>query len=533
MPRPKVCLNMIVKDESKNILKCLRSVKDYIDSYLIVDTGSTDNTVKIITKFMKDSNIEGKVVSHDFSTCACHPEKTPYFDFGKNRNYAMSLAVGMGDYLMFMDADDTVVGKVPLAEMLSHKMDVYQLHLHLGEFVYFRSIFIKNDPSIGLKYRGALHEYLNTDITSKIMVFHGGYHVEAGSAGTRSKTKDRFAKDAAVFEAILEDPDCEDRARQIFYCAQSWKDHGDDEKAIIYYRMRTEIIEGYNDDRFQSYYMLAVLLNKKGSSWNLIEKLCRKAYEICPHRAETLYLIEEHYRLVNNHYRAIEVGELAVKIPIPTHSTFVNKHIYEVDIPFTLATSYYLLGKFTESLYYCEKVNTEFARNLANECRLYMSPKINAIVVLDSNRLTSEIADNLVLLLNHYKITIISDYFDLPYPTVIADDISEIEYDVVIYYDSLPHIPLKIRDNVKCIYLKTSTEMFMSFPYGVKAIITNGEELSLKIVTDCKLAIIESEDIFDRRSDVKPIILDRKLPVSLQRLPARIRDRYTMLEHGW
>lgn len=44
----KICLNMIVKDEEKVILRLLNSVYKFIDCYQIVDTGSTDNTKKII-----------------------------------------------------------------------------------------------------------------------------------------------------------------------------------------------------------------------------------------------------------------------------------------------------------------------------------------------------------------------------------------------------------------------------------------------------------------------------------------------------
>ena len=38
----KICLTMIVKDEAKIIERCLSSVLDYIDYWIICDTGSTD-----------------------------------------------------------------------------------------------------------------------------------------------------------------------------------------------------------------------------------------------------------------------------------------------------------------------------------------------------------------------------------------------------------------------------------------------------------------------------------------------------------
>lgn len=52
--KPTICLNMIVKNESAIIEKCLASAKPFIDYWVIVDTGSNDGTQQIIQKFMKD-----------------------------------------------------------------------------------------------------------------------------------------------------------------------------------------------------------------------------------------------------------------------------------------------------------------------------------------------------------------------------------------------------------------------------------------------------------------------------------------------
>ena len=43
-----VCLNMIVKNEAAVIARCLASVRPLIDSWAIVDTGSSDGTQEIV-----------------------------------------------------------------------------------------------------------------------------------------------------------------------------------------------------------------------------------------------------------------------------------------------------------------------------------------------------------------------------------------------------------------------------------------------------------------------------------------------------
>ena len=77
-----ICLNMIVKDESKVITRGLATVKPLISYWVIVDTGSTDGTQEIIKKFMED--IPGEL------------HERPWKNFEHNRNQALELAKGKG-----------------------------------------------------------------------------------------------------------------------------------------------------------------------------------------------------------------------------------------------------------------------------------------------------------------------------------------------------------------------------------------------------------------------------------------------------
>jgi glycosyltransferase involved in cell wall biosynthesis len=51
--KKKIVLNMIVKNEEKVIERSLGSVKDFIDYWVIVDTGSTDKTIDVIKSSIK------------------------------------------------------------------------------------------------------------------------------------------------------------------------------------------------------------------------------------------------------------------------------------------------------------------------------------------------------------------------------------------------------------------------------------------------------------------------------------------------
>jgi glycosyltransferase involved in cell wall biosynthesis len=90
---PTLCLNMIVKNESKIILRLLESVLPIIDCYCICDTGSSDDTIEKVEYYFKSKNIPGKIISESFK------------DFAYNRNFALHACQGMSDYVILLDAD--------------------------------------------------------------------------------------------------------------------------------------------------------------------------------------------------------------------------------------------------------------------------------------------------------------------------------------------------------------------------------------------------------------------------------------------
>ena len=90
---PTICLNMIVKNESRIITRFFDNVISIIDTYCICDTGSTDNTVEIIKEYFFQKGITGKIIQE------------PFKNFGYNRNFALNACIGLSDYVLLLDAD--------------------------------------------------------------------------------------------------------------------------------------------------------------------------------------------------------------------------------------------------------------------------------------------------------------------------------------------------------------------------------------------------------------------------------------------
>ena len=49
----KIIMNLMIKNESKIIERCIERALDHVDAISILDTGSTDNTVEICNKFLE------------------------------------------------------------------------------------------------------------------------------------------------------------------------------------------------------------------------------------------------------------------------------------------------------------------------------------------------------------------------------------------------------------------------------------------------------------------------------------------------
>jgi tetratricopeptide (TPR) repeat protein len=88
--KPTISCCMIVKNEEAYLEKCLESVKDYVDEIIIVDTGSTDKTVEIASRYTD------KVYFHPWEG-----------SFSKARNQSLSYATS--DWIFIIDGDEELL----------------------------------------------------------------------------------------------------------------------------------------------------------------------------------------------------------------------------------------------------------------------------------------------------------------------------------------------------------------------------------------------------------------------------------------
>ena len=284
----KICLNMIIKNESKIITRLLESVVHIIDTYCICDTGSDDNTVEIINNYFKNTDISGKIIY------------MPFINFEHNRNHSLNECVNMenADYLLLLDADMVLdINKNLNIDNFKNYLNYYDVHyIFQGtENFYYKNIrLIKNDGSF--KYCGVTHEYLQLKKTHTYGHFKNTdiFIKDIGDGGSK---KDKFTRDIHLLNEALEIDS--NNSRYLFYLANSYYNINDYSNAISNYKKCINLC-GWEQEIWYSYYSLGNCYEKLKDHANAIFYWI-KAVSANALRIENLYKIVEYYRC-NNEY---------------------------------------------------------------------------------------------------------------------------------------------------------------------------------------------------------------------------------------
>jgi len=146
----KLSVLIITLNEEKHLGKCLQSVKEIADEVIVVDSGSTDKTVKIAKEF------GARVFYRKFD------------NFANQKNYALSKA--KFDWILSLDADEVISKELSQEikeELKDPKFDAYTIprkNIILGRFIRFTRWQPELDRHIWLwkrgrgRWKGLVHE---------------------------------------------------------------------------------------------------------------------------------------------------------------------------------------------------------------------------------------------------------------------------------------------------------------------------------------------------------------------------------------
>jgi len=208
-----IALAMIVRNEAERLAKCLDSVKSQVDEIVIVDTGSSDNTVDVARQYTE------KVMYYAWDN-----------DFSAARNFA--IAQTNSAWILSLDADEQldVSGGDLRALVGQNEKDAFCLPLLTGEI----NNICQNDRFMVLRffkntYRfcGAIHEQILVE-DATTLGFAANPVIRHVAIPAKERRRRRGRNIALLQKAINKEPD---NPFLIYYYGVDWLGLGRLEKA--------------------------------------------------------------------------------------------------------------------------------------------------------------------------------------------------------------------------------------------------------------------------------------------------------------
>ena len=334
-----LCLNMIVKNETRVLGRLFRSVKDYIDYYVIVDTGSTDGTHEFIRKWMGEAGIEGEV------------HERPWVNFGHNRDEAMQLALAAGRaaWLLFIDADEELGVADPSFRDSMVPGTTYNIEKHHNNTRYSVPHLLDITENTW-QWRGVVHNHLvhlkgpnRTALRKDVWII---YHPGEGAKSHGVTSEEKYLRDAKLLRNELKKHP--DDSRSQFYLAQSYKHAKRYPEAFEAYQRRASM-DGSDEEKFIAQLEVGRVAILLGKSEAIIVREFLKAFEIRPTRAEPLHDLARYFRDNKRHGSAYVFARTGVNIPRPDDMLLIAEDVYAWRMLDELAVAAYWIGNFAES----------------------------------------------------------------------------------------------------------------------------------------------------------------------------------------
>lgn len=334
-----ISLCMIVKNEEDVLARCINSVKSLVDEVIIVDTGSTDNTISI------SKNLGAKVYNFQWVD-----------DFASARNYAFSKATK--EYILWLDADDIFNPKdidkfKELKSTLDPSIDSVTMNYVLTQGTNGESIssirrnrLVKKEKNF--QWIGKVHEYL--------AVYGNIFHSDLNVLHQKEKTYTN--RNLKIYESIINSGE-ELSPRDKYYYANELYDNGRFDEAIIQYEKFLDTKAGWIEDIKRACIKLADCYSYKKDVDNELKSIL-KALEYDVPNADICCRLGYIFLSKNNIDAAIFWFRLATKsIPPKENMSVINTNSYTYIPWIELCVCYSRKGDY-RTAYLCNEMANKF-----------------------------------------------------------------------------------------------------------------------------------------------------------------------------
>lgn len=330
-----ISLCMIVKNEEKTIGRCLDSIQDIVDEIIIVDTGSTDATKDIVSRYTD------KLYAFEWIN-----------NFAAARNFSFSLATK--DYIMWLDADDVLLPEdknklIASLAVLTPDVDTVSMYYNLildsqGQAVsrLRRNRIVKREKRF--QWVGAVHEYL--------AVFGKGMNSDA--AITHLPVEHDADRNLQIYEQRLQKGETF-TPRDLYYFANELLDHRMFDRAVEFYQKFLATKQGWVEDNIAACGKLADCFFNLNDTESQLKYIFQSFLYDTP-RADFCCRLGYYHLQLNQLNQAVFWYNLATKIEKPANTwSLMNSSCWTWLPHLQLCVCYYRLGNYRLSYDHNEK----------------------------------------------------------------------------------------------------------------------------------------------------------------------------------
>ena len=361
---------LMVKDEKNSIKNTIDSFKNYIKSIIVLDTGSSDNTIEIIRQTCKKNNQQ------------LYLKETQFISFPESRNEAIEFAeqVSNSTFFLLMDAGDELKTNLTIDNFnnyLSSILSTYNYGLvRHNWFVrnnledHYDARFIRNKNKCRYDLRYLVHEKFK-DVTNDITNMSNIFYLYQNRDLYGTSTEKRYIKDIEMLSKSIPNK------RNLYYLGQTYLNMEDFENGYKYNLLSYE--KEKDDEEMGDHIIKTTLIRigfcaiRCGKSKNIVFKYLTKAIEFTEPPIEAFIFLFS-YAIDNKITREIMhyVPKL-FNLDKPKDISNVNHEYYDykrwslISIVCLLSNEQLVLGKQA-----CKKA-LEFSNNLTdrNNMQIY------------------------------------------------------------------------------------------------------------------------------------------------------------------
>lgn len=351
-----ICFATMCKNEENCIRDKLENVYKHIDYWVVSDTGSTDNTCKIIEDFFREKNIPGEL--HHDEWVSFDINKTKLFDYCYKKT----------DYILHLDADHLLEGEFEFREEDAGKLKYHCLCKRGNtSSITFQVIFMYNN-NYHWKFCGVAHTTIrcldNYNLLDDGYLTDRNFYLNSRDNGNRSLDSEKYYKDALLlkeqfFNTLLDDPDGLN-SRSVFYTAQSYYDSHKHEDAAKWYSLYTKLKDTWIEETFESYLRLGLLYRILKYDRIHIIKMYMNAINIFNDRAEPYLQLGTYYNQIGEYQEAynllFKAKTFSYDIIKNKYMLFVNDKTYGKYLNDELSVACYWIGDFFTSRKLIEEI---------------------------------------------------------------------------------------------------------------------------------------------------------------------------------